>query len=843
MYQLSLSGSWDFEILGSGSKMPGQLPGCNFLDLQKNGSIDDPFWGENESSLSAVAEKDYRYTRTFELTEDCLQNPVIDLVLSGVDLFAVIQLNGTELLRTDNAHRTWRVPVKDHVKEGENEIVITFESPLPYMQKRQEETPLQSSGMGMKGVSFLRKPAYHFGWDWGPSYPPVGITGDISIEAYQARLTGTVVHQEHRDGSVTVHMESEAALPAGSGETRIRYMLRSPGGEEQRTESILKDGKAVTAITVENPQLWWSNGLGEQPLYTAKAVLCAEDGAILDEWQRLIGLRTIELDTGADQWGNNFRFVVNGVPIFAKGADWIPSDSFVTRTTQEELEFYIKSTRDANMNMLRVWGGGYYESDDFYDLCDRYGILVWQDFAFACMTYPLWEQAFLDSVRQEVADNMRRLRHHASLALWCGNNEIQVIPKIPKLPKEQQDAEDRFFYETLKDWSAAEDSVTPYWPGSPNSGSPEDSANSLHKGDTHLWQVWHGMLPVESFRDYPSRFCSEFGMESLPAMKTVRSYTDQENLDLFSPVVLAHQKAKMGNEKMLYYLLAKYRNPGSFEDTIYLTQLVQAETVRIATEQWRQRMGRCNGSLYWQLNDCWPVASWASIDYKKQFKALQYRARHFNKMVIVSADMRKKDCDVFVINDYPHDFTGTLVWSLRTFDGKTVKRDVIEVHASATSAQKQFTLSYAQELGSYSFDEVYLSLQLKQDTELLSRQVLLLVPDRQAKLPQPKIQVKAERGADAMTLTVTSDKLARYVYLETPHRDEPLSDNYFDLEPGLPYTVTCPVPQDEELLITAKSLADIRFKGSRLDDKRLRLSMLTKKTNLMSRIIFKYFLK
>lgn len=843
MYQQSLSGTWDFEILGSGTKMQGRLPGCNFLDLRQHGVIEDPFWGENEKTLADVAAKDYRYSRTFQLSDDCLAYSHIDLVLSGVDLFAEVSVNGERIIRTDNAHRTWRIPVKEHVKAGENEIAVTFESPLPYMQKRQEKTPLQSSGMGMKGVSFLRKPAYHFGWDWGPSYPPVGITRKIELEAYHARLAGTVIRQEHRDGTVTLHMESAAELLPETGETRVRYVLRSPDGAEQRMESILENRKAVTVIPVENPQLWWSHGLGGQPLYSIRAMLCAEDGSILDEWQRMIGLRTIELDTSADEWGSNFRFIINGVPIFAKGADWIPSDSFVTRTTCEELEFYIKSAADANMNMLRVWGGGYYESDDFYDLCDRYGILVWQDFAFACMTYPLWEREFLDSVHAEVTDNIRRLRHHASLALWCGNNEIQVIPKIPKLPKERQEAEDRFFYETLKSWAAAEDDVTPYWPGSPNSGNPEISANSLNQGDTHLWQVWHGMLPVESFRDYPTRFCSEFGMESLPAMKTVRTYTDEENLTIFSPVVLAHQKAKMGNEKMLYYLLAKYRNPKSFSDTIYLTQLVQAETVRIATEQWRQRMGRCNGSLYWQLNDCWPVASWASIDYEKQYKALQYRARHFNQMVIVSADMRKKDCDVFVINDYPHAFTGTLVWSLRAFDGKTIKRDVIEVSANSTCAQKQFTLHYARELGSYSADEVYLSLQLKQDTELLSKQVLLLVPDRQAKLPQPNIQTKIVRKGDSTAITLSSDKLARYVYLEAEHAAGPLSDNFFDLEPGLPLTVTCTVPRTDELQLHIRSLAEIEYKGSRVDDKRLRLAMLTKKSNLMSRIIFQYFLK
>ncbi|MCG8480879.1 MAG: glycoside hydrolase family 2 protein, partial [Spirochaetales bacterium] len=366
-----------------------------------------------------------------------------------------------------------------------------------------------------------------------------------------------------------------------------------------------------------------------------------------------IGLRTLELDTARDEWGRNFRFVINGVPIFAKGANWIPSDSFIGRTTPEDLRYLLHSARETNMNMVRVWGGGYYGSDDFYDLCDELGLLVWQDFAFACSPYPLYDPQFRESVRCEVVDNVRRLRHHPSLALWCGSNEIDMMAMLWKRHKKIHRATREFFHDILPRWVGEEDAVTPYWPGSPSSGINRPKPNALHEGDTHLWQVWHGLMPIELFGKMPTRFCSEFGMESLPSRNAIAQFSADEDLSLFDPVMLAHQKSAGGNQKMLFYLLAKYRKPTSLDDFIYLSQIVQSETIREATEGWKRRIGRCNGALYWQLNDCWPVASWAGIDYSKTWKAVFYRSASVYRMISANLTREGGRVAIYLVNEYP----------------------------------------------------------------------------------------------------------------------------------------------------------------------------------------------
>ncbi len=565
----------------------------------------------------------------------------------------------------------------------------------------------------------------------------------------------------------------------------------------------------------------------------------------MDTWEKKIGLRTVELDTSPDKWGHNFKFRVNGVPIFAKGADWIPSDSFVTRTSAEELEFYISSAKEANMNMLRVWGGGYYESDLFYDLCDKYGILVWQDFGFSCLPYPFHEEEFFENVRQEVADNVRRLRHHASLALWCGNNEIELVSGLWKKNKKLYQAELGFFHNVLPGWVEQADTVTPYWPGSPDSGTTDSKPNDLNNGDTHLWQVWHGMLPIKAFRKLPTRFCSGFGMESLPSMQTIRSFTDDSDLDIFKPALLAHQKSGGGNRKMLFYLLSKYRNPAAFEDFIYLSQLIQAETVRYATEQWRRNMGRCNGALYWQYNDCWPAVSWAGIDYGKQFKAVQYRAKYFNQMCCVSAEILNRRADIYVINEYPSAFTGTLKWELVDFHGNTIDSAEEKVNVQENGAGKIKSLSYKNILHGHKKNKAALILNLMDETGILSKQTCLLVPDKKAALEKPDIQSSLTVKGNTAVLTLKTDVFARYVYVDIDGVAAPLSDNYFDIEGGKSYCVTFTVPDDmsENVLkqgIRVHSLTDVKVKGSLLNDKRLRLAMRLNRQNFFSWLKIKF---
>lgn len=850
MQKIDLGGKWQLCEAGDNKIIAGALPGCNYLDLINAGVIEDPFWGRNEEEATRLGEKDYLYSRRFMADPSFLKHDLIELVVSGLDTLGTIEMNGVEIGQCDNAHRTYHFPIRGLLKAGENEISILFHSPVSYIRVKNAKNPLDTFGMA-DCAAHIRKPQCHFGWDWGPNLPPVGIHGNIAIEGYsKERITNLKIEQQHDNSQVELLVSTEIErLGYYKGLLYIRYKLEAPNGNVQTDTLVVEADQHSFAIRVEDPKLWWCNGLGEQALYTFTIELLEEKehNAAVDLWTRKIGLRTIRLDTLADKWGRNFRFLVNGIPIFAKGADWIPSDSFVTRTTREDLDFYIQSARNANMNMLRVWGGGYYESDMFYDLCDQYGILVWQDFAFACAAYPLKDPDFLDNVKKEVVDNVRRLRHHASLALWCGNNEIKIMGMMFK-KKTTRNLHDEFFYETLKAWVAKEDRQTPYWQSSPSSCEPQTKANALDEGDTHLWQVWHGMQPLESFRKYPTRFCSEFGVESMPSMTAIRSFTDLENPTLFDPVMQAHQKSVGGNEKMLFYILSKYRNPATLQDLIYLSQLIQSETVRMATEFWRRNSGRCNGAIYWQYNDCWPVASWAGIDYLKQYKAVQYRARHFNQMLCVSAEMHSNRAEIYIINDYPDLFTGCLRWRLVDFAGNDINSKTISVSVEKNSSVKVEVVKLTTALAGREKSEAALIIELLDITgNIVSSQSNLLVPDKEALLKKPVLKTDFSKKDDTVRLSISTDTYTRFTFVEIDGLSTPLSDNFFDIEAGQTKILTFDLPTGKSIEDLKKglhitSMTDVKTKGSLLDDKLIRLKISLSKHNIAFWFVFKFLM-
>ncbi|MDF2942567.1 MAG: beta-mannosidase [Herbinix sp.] len=848
MNRLDLSGVWDLRDKEKQVQVAGQLPGCNYLDLMKHGMIEDPFWGENEKEMTKLAEKDYEYAREFDISPELLLEERIELVITGLDTLAEIILNNKIIASTDNVHRTYRFSVKDYLKERDNHIKIIFRSPFPYLEEKNQKDKIPfSSGMGVDGISHIRKVQCHFGWDWGPILPPVGITGSIELQGYSnAKIDQVTVIQRHETNKVSLIINAKLfeLNTTNTFTYKVQINITSPQGKKYITESQVSDGCGEAVVEILNPELWWCNGLGNQSLYQVEVSLLSQEEE-LDHWNSQIGLRTIVLDTTKDKWGNNFRFLINGVPIFAKGADWIPSDSFISRTSKEDLEFYIQSAHQVNMNMLRVWGGGYYESEDFYDLCDKYGILVWQDFCFACAPYPFYDVDFLNNVEAEVRDNIRRIRHHASLALWCGNNEIELIAMMWKKNKRLFEANQQFFHDTLADWVKSEDSITPYWPGSPNSGTKDDKANDFNKGDTHLWQIWHGMMPIEHFRKMPTRFCSEFGMESLPSMKAIQSFTDKKEPSIFDPVMLSHQKSKGGNQKMLFYLLAKYRNPSKLEDFVYLSQLVQSETVREATEEWKRNFGRCNGAIYWQYNDCWPVASWAGIDYQKQYKAVMYKSKQFNSLLSASVDITKDKAAVYVINEYPQVHKVTLNCILEDFEGNKIWEKNKDIEIGATLAAKELDISFSETLKGHKKNNAVLVVSIYEEEKVIFQQTRLIVPDKEALLSSPHITRKLKVEGNKGVLTLSAKKFARYVYVDIDGIDTPLSDNYFDIRSGKDYTITFEIPQnilstELEARINIKSLADIPNKGNRLEDKRLRMMMRLHKDNFLTWIIFKF---
>lgn len=843
MIKYNLGGDWNLQDGDHSFDIKGKLPGCNYLDLMNAGKIDDPFWKENELTGANVAEKDYIYSRKFSLPNQVLEQPNIDLVISGLDTLATITLNGSVIAKTKNCHRIYRYNIKSLIKADENTIEILFESPLPYIRERQEAKPLSSMN-GIKGAGHIRKVQCHFGWDWGPTLPPCGIFGDIALEAYDIRIGDVQIRQAHKTDSVVLSVNTE--LSDYRDNLDVVYTITAPSGTVLDTVSGCADKAVNQNIVISKPELWWCNGLGEQPLYTVCINLVDRDsGACKDVIEKRIGLRTIELDTSKDTWGSQFRFVINGVPIFAKGANWIPTDTFVTRTTLEDLEFYIESAKWANMNMIRVWGGGHYESDSFYDLCDEKGILVWQDFAFACSCYPADEPEFIEEVHAEAVDNIKRIRHHASLALWCGNNENEQYAFQWRRNKVLYEANMQLYFEKLQDWTLEHDKDTRYWPGSPSSGKRGMDAQSRDHGDCHLWYVWHGLLPIEAYRKMRVRFCSEFGTESFPSMRAIRTFTDDKELDLFSPIMMAHQKSLGGNEKILYYLIAKYRVPSKFEDFVYLSQLVQSGAMRFAIDEWRRNMGRCNGSLYWQYNDCWPVASWAGLDYCKQYKALHYHARHFNKLVCLSNDYYDDRAELYIANDLPTVINGQLDWRLLNFSGEVISSGFAPAVLEKVQARNVHTLYYKDILKSYNKNEAVLEVTLTQGGTVLDKKNWLLVPDKNARLKPSKIKIDVSVKQGKAAITLSADTFSRYVYLVVDGVDAPLSDNFFDIMGGEAYTVTLPLDKEmsaEELekRISIKSLSDVEPKNSPFVDSLTKIRMLLNKNNFSQWIGYKF---
>jgi beta-mannosidase len=521
---------------------------------------------------------------------------------------------------------------------------------------------------------------------------------------------------------------------------------------------------------------------------------------VLDSRRYQVGLRTVELRREPDQWGESFTFVVNGIPLFVKGADWIPADSFPTRISDSSMEHLIHDAAAAHMNMLRVWGGGFYEEDRFYDLCDRYGILIWQDFIFACGIYPE-EAAFAENVRVEAIENVRRLRHHASLALWCGNNEMEQgwvdwkwnDPNDPTVQRLKA-GYDRMFHHLLPDIVAAEDPDRPYWPSSASSGIPFTNPNSQQRGDTHYWEVWHGRKPFSAYREQFPRFMSEFGFQALPPYKTIQTYAALKDQNMTSYIMEHHQRSGSGNGLMVSQMTDTFQMPKDFKSLVYLSMLLQAEGIRYGVEHWRRARERVSGTLIWQLNDCWPVASWSSIDYFGRWKALQYAARKFYVPILLSVEDQGERMGLFVTNDTTSAWNGEVCWSLETLTGEKLDQGTENVSVAALAATPVRWLDFGTRVSDENRRKVVFIAELWKDGILRSRQVATFVPNKHLELAKPKIETKISVAGQQLTIQVKTSSLARFVELELAGADVVFSDNYFDLPAGQSLAIICPLP-------------------------------------------------
>jgi len=641
-----------------------------------------------------------------------------------------------------------------------------------------------------------------FGWDWGPRLPDAGIWRDISI-AYvdTGRLESVYVTQNHSDNAVELGFEPEI-----SGTGSVQVTVTAPCGRTWQSGG--------EPIVIETPELWWPNGYGAHPLYTVRVVLF-DNGRELDSWERRIGLRTMTVTREKDEWGESFSHSVNGVDIFAMGADYIPQDNILSRVTDEKMRVMFDDCIAANFNSVRVWGGGYYPDNRFFDMCDERGILVWQDFMFACAVYELTPE-FEENIRAELVDNIKRLRHHASLALWCGNNEMEgghAENWFDTTPKQRADYTKMFEYIFPK-LVEEHDRQTFYWPSSPSSGGAFDEPNNNDRGDAHYWEVWHGLKPFSSYREHHIRYASEFGFQSFPCLKTVEAFTEPDDRNIFSRVMEMHQRNGGANGRIMYYLSNTYRYPTEFDHLLYASQLLQADAIRYGVEHWRRNRGRCMGAVYWQLNDIWPVASWASLDYFGRWKALHYYAKRFFAPVMISChetgemserplcvaqpEPIKKAAKLCIANETMNETAGTVRWALRDPAAKVKKGGVQKISV------KQLSSLWLYELDFSDCDELsdYFSFELDVDGKVVSSGTALFCMPKHYKFIDPKLTVKQ----DGKLVNVTAEAYAKSVEIYSDEEDFVLSDNYFDINAG---SVTVEVLRGNPQNLKVRSVYDL----------------------------------
>lgn len=802
MSHLLLHRGWEFHSRDQNAWFPAEVPGTIHTDLLRNGLIPDPFYGCNEQDLQWIEREDWSYRCTFHVGAEIVRQEFVELVAEGLDTLATVRLNGTVIGATENMFRTYRFPVRSLLKAGENELRVEFRNTLDYIAEHEDWQPFAERNDPVGGRSRIRKAQYQYSWDWGPRFVTCGVWRPLRIDAWSAcRVDSVHVQQDHRpNGEVNLLITPELAGNAAGCRIAAELLLNG-------AIVVVFDQQRAT---LPNPQLWWPNGQGQQPLYTLRVILNDRHGRELDRWEKAIGMRTIELVRDSDEDGETFHFRVNGRPVFAKGANWIPDHAFITECDRARYAERLGAAARTHMNMIRVWGGGVYESDAFHELCDELGLLVWQDFMFACSLYP-GAAEYVALVDAEARDQIKRLRHHASMALWCGNNENEMIDhyadQMRANPKVAADNE-RIFHRLLPQLVQSLDSATAYWPSSPwTPAGFMTNANDGRAGDVHYWKVWHEREPVKSYEKLDVRFCSEFGMQSYASAELAATFCPPESFNVFSPTMENHQKNGGGNATMLHYMNQRFRQAYSYRALAYVSQLNQAWCMKVGVEHFRYRMPHTMGALYWQLNDCWPVASWSSIEYGGRWKALHYEARRFFSPSLVylrtEGDVRIgqyntvhnsiESYSIHTIHDAPETRRARLVWGLRNLDGKAMAPPASrEIDLQPGTVVHHADITFDPQAG-WSKENTVLAAHIEdaESGEILSRQTALFTVPRFIEFTDPGISaawlIPASGKAE---LTLESQSLALAVCLSFGPFDVELDDNFFDLHAGEPRRLT-----------------------------------------------------
>lgn len=808
MYTVDLTGLWKMRILGeniygiSPDYIEAKVPGSIYGTLLEKGLMPDPYYRDNEQDALKLMENDFEYITKFSVSEEMRKDSsgkeydAILLQFCGIDTLADIYLNGVCIGHAYNMHRTWEFDVWNEIKTGINVLSIVLHSPTKYCREENAKVFTGGSSDSVQGFPHLRKAHCMLGWDWGPRLPDAGIFRGVNLlMVNNSRIDSVYITQIHEENKVTLDFDVTVELFGDTDDTYVEVSALDPDGKiyEIQKGNEKEPVEGEYKIAIDSPKLWWPHGYGAQPLYRVKAVLRKKSGEILDSFERHIGLRTMSVNTKEDEWGNNFAHEVNGVQIFAMGADYIPEDNILGRITPERTRKLLKECVEANYNTIRVWGGGYYPDDYFYDICDELGLVIWQDFMFACASYEL-DDDFEANISAEIAENVRRLRHHACIGIWCGNNELeaQVMEKEWSPSIKQTYDYIKIFEYIFPKIVKEEDPQGFYWPSSPSSGGNFDNPTDENRGDAHYWQVWHGNKPFTAYRDYYFRYLSEFGFQSFPCLKTVEAFTEEKDRNVFSRVMEMHQRNRAANGKIMNYLSATYLFPKDFEQLLYASQLLQADAIRYGVEHFRRYRGRCMGTVVWQLNDIWPVASWSSIDYFGRWKALHYAEKRMFAPVMISCEEKgeiserpfcilepapiEKSAKLHVANETMQEVTGEVKWKLCNPDSSIIKEGKERVTIPALSGIWLNKLDFSE------YDELSMNMSysFEIDGKTVSSNACLFTAPKHYRFLDPHLSWKLE----GRIITIRAEAFAQKIEIEGVDGDIKLSDNFFDMQAG-----------------------------------------------------------
>lgn len=838
-----LNNGWTLARPSDNTSFAATLPASVLSVLSDNQIIPEPYFKDNEDKLHDLLEEEFVFTCSFTADAKLLQNPLILLSFEGVDTIADLSVNGHFVQTLNNMHRTWEFPVQDILHEGENSCKLVFHSAFKEATAAFEKCATRGSEDAWEGFSHIRKAHYMYGWDWGAHLPDAGIFRDVKLIGIdEARFDSVYITQTHENGNVTLHITPEFhTSPCDTvctADSSVCCTLSNLGaGYSYKTEVTAPDGTLCASgsfqgdafcfqndtsdIAIPNPQLWWPSGLGSQPLYTVSVMLYHND-TLLDTYTRRIGLRTLTVNTMPDEYGNRFAHEINGQTVFAMGADYIPEEHIIPRKRREKTIQLLEDCKRANFNSIRVWGGGYYPDDFFFDLCDELGLIVWEDFMFACSVYELTPE-FEDNITHEFIDNVKRIRHHACLGLWCGNNEMEDFVRQGEWVSKPSEVRDYLFmYERVIPAVLQKyDPATFYWPSSPSSGGSFEEPQDPNRGDVHYWQVWHGNKPFTEYRQYFFRYLSEFGFQALPSVRTIQEgiSDDPQDWNLFSYMMEKHQRNHAANGKIMNYLQQTYRYPYNFSDMVYASQLLQADGIRYGVEHFRRNRGRCMGAVYWQLNDCWPVISWSSIDYYGRWKALHYYAKRFFAPLMISCEEQgwmsvdadfnrehftfEKSIHLNITNETSDERCVIVRWAIRDSHANVLEAHKNRITVPAFSAVwlDKVLLDDIDPISQYVSYEMIEADNAAVCSSILGSGTVIFSYPKYFRYINPHLAARVEGDE----IVITADSYAKSVEILNDTEDLLLSDNYFDMNAG-----------EVRVKIIRKPNVELRAEGLRL---------------------------